>query len=144
MNRVEKAKELFSSGYNCAQSVVLAYADVVSVDESVLTAISAPFGGGVGRLREVCGAVSGAVMVISLLTGLSTLVPAEKAKLYSLEREFAEAFRERAGSIVCRELIAVNPHGDVHNSYKPACRDLVGTAVGILETMQLFGDKYDK
>ncbi len=144
MDRVEKAKELFSSGYNCAQSVVLAYADLLPVDEKTLTAVSAPFGGGIGRLREVCGAVSGAVTVISLATNLSTLVREEKMKLYALEQDFAEKFRERAGSIICRDLLAVHPHGDVHNSKKPACKDLVGTAVEILETMQLFGDNYDK
>lgn len=144
MDRVEKAKELFSSGYNCAQAVVLAYADILDLDDDLVATFSAPFGGGIGRLREVCGAVSGGVMVISLATKKSTLVPAEKAELYSLEREFAEKFREKAGSIICRDLIAVNPHGDVHNSHKPACKDLVGTAVEILETMQLFGDNYDK
>lgn len=144
MDRVEKAKELFSSGYNCAQSVVLAYADLFPVDEKILTAVSAPFGGGIGRLREVCGAVSGAVTVISLATNLSTLEHDEKMKLYALEQDFAEKFRERAGSIICRDLIAVHPHGDVHNSKKPACKDLVGLAVEILETMQLFGDNYDK
>lgn len=144
MDRVQKARNLFSSGYNCAQSVVLAYANVFQIDESTLEILSAPFGGGIGRLREVCGAVSGAVMVVSLAMKLNTLIPEEKAKLYSYERDFAEKFREIAGSIVCRDLIAAHPHGDVHNSHKPACQDLVGMAVEILESMQLFGDNYDK
>ena len=96
-----------------------------------------PYGGGMGRLREVCGAVSGAVMVISLLTGLDTLVPEEKKELYALERQVAERFKERAGSYICRDLIAVHPHGDTHNSHKPACRELVGLAVEILEEIKI-------
>ena len=137
MDRVQKAKDLFSSGYTCSQAVVLAYDDVLAVDRAVLAQVSAPYGGGMGRLREVCGAVSGAVMVISLLTGLDTLVPEEKKELYALERQVAERFKERAGSYICRDLIAVHPHGDTHNSHKPACRELVGLAVEIIEEIKI-------
>ena len=137
MSRVQKAKDLFHSGYNCAQAVVLAYDDVIDVDRAVLAQMSAPFGGGMGRLREVCGAVSGAVTVISLITGLDTLVPDEKKELYALERQVAERFKERAGSYICRDLIALHPHGDTHNSHKPACKERVGLAVEILEEIKI-------
>lgn len=136
MDRPEKAKNLFHLGYNCAQSVVLAYDDILGVDKDVLLNMSAPFGGGVGRLREVCGAVSGGVMVLGMLTGLDTLVPAEKNRLYAIEQDFANRFKDRAGSYICRELIAINPHGDTHNSNKPACENLVGIAVEILEEIR--------
>ncbi len=137
MDRIQKAKDLFHSGYTCSQAVVLAYDDVILVDRAVLAQISAPFGGGIGRLREVCGAVSGMVTVISLITKLDTLIPAEKAELYSIERKAAEMFKERAGSYICRDLIAVHPHGDTHNSHKPACKELVGLAVEILDEIKI-------
>lgn len=136
MNRITKAKELFHYGYNCAQSVVLAYEDVVRVDKNTLIKMSAPFGGGIGRLREVCGAVSGGVMVLSLLTGLDTLVPEEKNRLYALEREFAERFKDKVGSYICSDLIKKHPHSDTHNSNKPACKELVGIAVEIIEEIR--------
>lgn len=73
MTRAQKAEELFFEGYTCAQSVVLAFADVTGVDAAVLERISAPFGGGMGRLREVCGAVSGMAMLLGLSRGWDTL-----------------------------------------------------------------------
>ncbi len=138
--RIEKGKQLFSSGYNCAQAVVLAYADKLDADESFLNLASAPFGGGVGRLREVCGSVSGMVMVISLATKKNTLERDDKMALYALEREAAEKFREKNGAIVCKELLALHPHDDVANAHKPACRDLVGSAIEIIEDMNIFGE----
>ena len=76
----ERAEELFFEGYTCAQSVVLAFADVTGVDEGVLRRLSAPFGGGMGRLREVCGAVSGMAMLLGLSRGWDTLDKEEKRK----------------------------------------------------------------
>ena len=140
MTRAERAEELFFEGYTCAQSVVLAFADVtgVGVDEGVLRRLSAPFGGGMGRLREVCGAVSGMAMLLGLSRDWDTLDKEEKETLYAKEREMAEQFRERAGSIVCRDLIAEHPHGDTHNSMKPYCRSLVGRAASIVEGSGIF------
>ena len=121
MTRAERAEELFFEGYTCAQSVVLAFA-----------------GGGMGRLREVCGAVSGMAMLLGLSRDWDTLDKEEKETLYAKEREMAEQFRERAGSIVCRDLIAEHPHGDTHNSMKPYCRSLVGLAASIVEESGIF------
>ena len=136
MERRQKAEDLFYSGYTCSQSVVLAYEDILGIDKNTLAAVSAPFGGGMGRLREVCGAVSGGVIVLSLLTGLDALVPEEKAKLYALERDFAERFKREVGSYICRDILEKHPHGDTHNSKKPACQKLVGVAVEILEEIR--------
>lgn len=136
-SRAEKAEAYFTEGYNCAQSVVLAFADVLDVDAETLKSAAAPFGGGMGRLREVCGAVSGMFMVAGLLKKPDTLDRNEKNALYELERRMANGFAERTGSIVCRELLATRPHGDVHNSLKPKCRELVGIAAAIAEA-QLF------
>lgn len=136
MDRRQRAEELFHYGYNCAQAVVLAYEDILGVEKGILAKLSAPFGGGIGRLREVCGAVSGGVMVLGMLTGLDTLVPEDKNRLYALERRFAEQFQARAGSYICRELIEMHPHGDTHNSKKPACKELVGMAVEIIEEIR--------
>ena len=91
-----------------------------------------------GRLREVCGAVSGMAMLLGLSRDWDTLDKEEKETLYAKEREMAEQFRERAGSIVCRDLIAEHPHGDTHNSMKPYCRSLVGLAASIVEESGIF------
>ncbi len=107
--RVARAVSLFKDeGYNCAQSVFLAYADLFDLNKSLAATLSAPFGGGVGRLREICGAVSGMCM----LAGLRYPNPdpqdaGAKKRLYAAEQELAEKFRAENGSIVCRELLGL-------------------------------------
>lgn len=140
MTRSERAEELFFEGYTCAQSVVLAFADLTGVDRAVLERLSAPFGGGMGRLREVCGAVSGMAMLLGLSRQWDTLDKEEKEELYAKERELAQKFREKAGSIVCRDLVAAHPHGDTHNSMKPYCKSLVGLAASIVEESGMFAE----
>lgn len=139
MTRKEIAVGYFNEGYNCAQAVVLAFADKLPFGEDELKRIAAPFGGGMGRLREVCGAVSGMVLLAGLSREWDTLDRKSKNELYALERKLAEEFRDRAGAIVCRELLVSRPHGDVHNSQKPGCAELVGTAAEIVEENGLFG-----
>ncbi len=139
MTRKEIAVGYFNEGYNCAQAVVLAFADKLPFGEDELKRIAAPFGGGMGRLREVCGAVSGMVLLAGLSREWDTLDRKSKNELYALERKLAEEFRGRAGAIVCRELLVSRPHGDVHNSQKPGCAELVGTAAEIVEENGLFG-----
>ena len=107
--RALRAKEFFNKGYNCAQSVALAYADITSLDEEMVAKITASFGGGMGRLREVCGAVSGMAFVASFLSPCPTADNAEAKKAnYVLVQEFAEKFREQNGSIVCRTLLGLD------------------------------------
>lgn len=111
--RARKARELFMSGYNCSQSVMLAYADLFSVDPEMLSTLVAPLGGGMGRLREVCGAVSAAFM----LTGLKYPNPRpndkeSKTRSYVAVQALAERFRRENGSIVCRELLGLGKGPD--------------------------------
>ena len=106
MNCGEKAKEYFASGYNCAQSVLLAFSDRLEMDEITAAKISSSFGGGMGRLREVCGAVSAMFMVAGLLYDKGT-VPTHEEKMahYARIQELAARFRAENGSIICRELL---------------------------------------
>jgi len=100
MNKVDKAGELFKGGCNCAQSVFAAFAAELGLDEELAKRISCGLGGGVGRMREVCGAVSAAAMIIGMRFG------PDKTKAYPEIQEFCRKFKEQAGSIVCRELLA--------------------------------------
>ena len=106
--RAMRAKELFLEGYNCAQSVFLAYCDFTPFDKKVAATVAAPFGGGMGRLREVCGAVSGMTMVAGFL--YPNFDPADsqsKKENYAVVQELAEKFRKENGAIVCRELLGL-------------------------------------
>ena len=107
-----KAAELFLQGYNCAQAIVVAFSDVTGLDESFSARMSSSFGGGMGRMREVFGAVSGMLMVAGLLYGYD--VPGDdriKMEHYALVQDLAGQFREQVGSIVCREILK-NPPSD--------------------------------
>ena len=107
MSRGELAKKYFDEGYNCAQAVVLAFADLIKIDKDDLLKIASSFGGGFGRLREVCGAFSGMSIVVGYLCGYSLTDSQNKMEHYALIRELAEKFKQRnGGSIICRELIA--------------------------------------
>lgn len=111
--RVALARELFKSGYNCAQSVFIAYRDIADMDEQMAATISAPFGGGMGRLREVCGAVSGMTMCVGYIAPNSQPNDNTNKKLcYATVQELAERFREENGAIVCRELLGLAQHKD--------------------------------
>ena len=100
MNYQQKAKDLVLEGYNCAQAVAIALADKVSAAKEDMKALSSPFGGGFCRLREVCGAVSGMLMIIGLKhKNLS------KLEMYELGRRAIEDFESECGSYLCRELI---------------------------------------
>ncbi len=105
--RVAKARDFFMEGYNCSQSVFMAYADMFGMEQEMAAKISASFGGGVGRLREVCGTVSGMALCASFISPCT--VPDNKVKMenYKVVQELAAAFREQNGSIVCRELLGL-------------------------------------
>ena len=107
-----KAAELFLQGYNCAQSMMVAYCDLTGLTPQYAAKLSSSFGGGMGRMREVCGAVSGMLMVAGLLYGYDT--PGDdtvKKEHYALVQKLAADFRAEAGSIVCREILK-NPPSD--------------------------------
>lgn len=106
MNCGERAEALFLEGYNCAQAVFGALAPLVGVEEKTALRLASSFGGGMGRMREVCGACSGLFMAAGLLCGYDTPETGEiKAQHYALIRRLAEAFREKNGSIICRDLL---------------------------------------
>ena len=106
--RAESARENFLSGYGCAQSVLLAYADLTGLDETTLAKLGSSFGGGMGRLREVCGGVTGAFAVLGFVCGYDDPTDKEgKSRHYADIRELARRFTEKTGggSIVCREIL---------------------------------------
>ena len=111
--RGDRAYELFLSGYNCTQAVVGAFADMMGMDFETAVRCGSGFGGGVGRLREVCGTFSGAVMVVNMLYGYSDPKNLQaKAELYGRIQELAGIFRQGNGSIICRELLGLTkPEG---------------------------------
>jgi C_GCAxxG_C_C family probable redox protein len=111
--RVEKAKRLFKEGgYNCCQAVVLAYNDIFGIDDQTAAAVSSGFGGGMGRMREVCGAVSGMVMLAGLIRpATDPTVKDWRTANYALVQEMAGEFKEINGSIVCKELLGLVPMG---------------------------------
>ena len=139
--RVAQAKEYFNSGYNCCQAVVLTYADVIELEPTLAATVAAPFGGGMGRLREVCGAVSGMTMVAGFLSPCPTADdPAAKRNNYALVQHFAEKFRAMNGAIVCRTLLGLGhtkdeptPSPRTAEYYKKRpCAELVGDAARII------------
>lgn len=115
----EKAVELFLNGRNCAQAVVCAYADELGIDFETLLKLSSSFGGGMGRLREVCGAVSGMFIVAGLKKGYISTSDDDKEKHYTLIQELGHKFQEEHGSMICRELLNLMEH---ESSPKPTKR----------------------
>lgn len=111
--RAEQAREYFTAGYNCAQAVFLAYRDITGIEEELAATISAPFGGGMGRLREVCGAVSGMTMVAGFISPNPQPNDNENKKnCYATVQSLAEEFRAENGHIVCRELLGLAQQKD--------------------------------
>lgn len=118
--RVECAKAYFRQGFNCSQSVVLAFKDVCGLDEKALGRIAAGLGGGVGRMREVCGCVCGMAMLSGFITEHKRvddkeLPPApyeQKKAAYALTQKMASDFKKETGSIVCRELLGLSRDQD--------------------------------
>lgn len=109
----EKAVALFKEGYNCSQSVFGAFAEDYDLDQDLAMRIAASFGGGMGRMREVCGAVSGMFLVAGLETGATVGSDREqKAENYAEVQALADRFRTQNGSIICRELLGLNKAGE--------------------------------
>ena len=140
MDHSLQAAELFLQGYNCAQAITVAFSDVTGLDRDFSARMASSFGGGMGRMREVCGAVSGMLMVAGLLYGYDSFNDdvAKKAH-YALVQALAGEFREQVGSIVCREILK-NPPSDPNPSPRTAeyynqrpCARMVFTAAQILD-----------
>ena len=137
----EEAKQLFLNGANCAQAVLCAFCKETGMDTETAMKIASSFGGGMGRLREVCGACSGMFMVAGLLDGYSsTDATTQKAEHYARIQMLAEKFKEKNGSIICRDLIAEGndtspvPSERTDKYYKKRpCAEYVADAAQILE-----------
>lgn len=107
--RIEKAVELFKEGYNCSQSVVAAFADLYGFTPEQALKVSASFGGGIGRMRQTCGAACGLFMLAGLETGCTEGKNREgKEANYKVVQELAEEFRKRNGSLICAELLGLS------------------------------------
>ena len=141
MDHSYQAAELFVNGHNCAQAVAVAFCDVTGMEPSLAAKMASSFGGGMGRMREVCGAVSGMLMVAGLLYGYTD--PGEKdcnkKAHYQLVQQLSGQFREEIGSIVCREILK-NPPSDPNPTPRTAefykvrpCARMVMTAAKILD-----------
>lgn len=116
----DRAEALFRKGYNCAQSVFAAFAELLNMEESYALRLASSFGGGVGRLREICGAVSGMEMVCGVLYGYDTANDdARKAEHYARVQELALSFRAKNGSFLCRDLLSLT---ETHSSPVPSKR----------------------
>lgn len=138
----QKAMNLFKEGYNCSQSVFLAFQDLYGIDRSTALKLSSSFGGGMGRLREVCGAVSGMFLTAGVLYGYdSSKDRSSKTEHYKRIQQLARSFEELNGSIVCRQLLGL---GQKKESYVPEertkdyyrkrpCGQIVGCAAYIME-----------
>ena len=141
-NHQEKAVALFKEGFNCAQAVFAAYSEELGIDTETALKLSSSFGGGMGRMREVCGAVSGMFMAAGLKYGYSDPKDMKaKADHYKLIRNLAHRFKEQNGSIICKDLLGLLksegtpvPAKRTADYYKKRpCVDLVRDAAKILD-----------
>ena len=140
MKHSEYAVDLFVEGYNCAQAVAAAFGDLTGLDEKTAARMASCFGGGMGRMREVCGAVSGMLLVVGLLYGYDDpKATTQKRELYAQVQAMAGQFREEMGSIVCRDLLK-NPPSDPNPTPRTAefyknrpCVRMVETAARIMD-----------
>ena len=143
MSKGDIAKQNFMNGYNCSQAVSLAFCEDFGLEKETALKISEPFGGGMGRMREVCGTVTGMFMVIGLAMGNDNSKDnTTKKNVYKSVQELAEKFKEDNGSIICRELLGFQKNNK--ESYVPSertneyykkrpCPELCKYAADILE-----------
>lgn len=145
--RVIKAYDLFREGYNCAQSVVLAYEDVLPLDFDILKAVSSAFGGGFARTRNVCGTMTGAGMVLGLMEKFTNDIAKDKTDVYKQTRLVTDEFIELNGTINCGELL--KNVANISTDYIPQernseyyktrpCAKFVVDAVKIIDNSDIF------
>lgn len=142
--RVARAINYFKSGYNCAQAVVMTFDDVMDLTPEQLAKLIAPFGGGMGRMREVCGTVSGMAFVAGAISPSADPQNLDERKAnYALVQQFAEEFRKENGDIVCRRLLGLEPMVERAETAMPSertaeyyrkrpCAEYVGCAARIV------------
>ena len=140
MTKSEKALELFANNFNCSQAVLTAFAPDFGLDEKLALMLGTQFGGG-ARNAEMCGAVSGALMVLGLKYGhFESENNEQKQRAYAIAVEFTKRFKERNGSIVCRDLLGYDltkPEDSAcimeKNLFRTICPEMIRSAVEVLE-----------
>ncbi|MFU0832399.1 MAG: C_GCAxxG_C_C family protein [Oscillospiraceae bacterium] len=147
----ERAMQLFEQGYNCSQSVFAAFSEELGLDVQTALKLASSFGGGMGRLREVCGAVTGMFMAVGLKYGYTgpNAMP-EKTKHYERIQALAKRFEKENGSIICRELLGLDvkyddpkPQARTKEYYQSRpCSELVGAAAQMLD--EFFAENHGK
>ncbi len=143
MSRKERAKEYFLQGYACSQAVALAFSDVMKMDEESILKLMLPFGGGLGRLRLTCGAVSGMAAVVGAVFAEGKNSPENKKQTYAIVQELCGKFQAKTGSLICGDLlkgmkVPVQIGGEAEARTKEyyqkrSCADMVALAAEILE-----------
>ncbi len=141
MDRVERAVSCFKEGFSCSQAMLSTYGPQLGLNHELALKVSGAFGGGMARMGETCGAVTGAFMVIGLKYGKTKIEDEQaKEKTYSLVKEFVDRFKSRNGSIVCRELLGCDistPEGrelaKEKNLFATLCPKFVQDAAEIIE-----------
>ena len=121
--RVSRAVDYFMQGYGCCQSVVAAFSDLYGMDEEMALKVGAGFGGGVGRLRMMCGAVSGLVVLAGLDCGETDGSNREgKSACYKVVQDLLEQFKQANGSIICAEILGLQGHDKAVSTYEASPR----------------------
>lgn len=142
LSKGDLAKSYFKEGYNCTQSVTLAFSEEIGIEKSRLLRMASSFGGGMGRMREVCGAVSGMFLAAGALYGYDDPKDIQaKKEHYARIQELAAKFRDQTGSIVCRELLGLEggdsspePSERTSDYYKRRpCPEMIALAAEIME-----------
>jgi C_GCAxxG_C_C family probable redox protein len=144
MSPTDRSQELFLQGYNCAQATFAAFAEEVGMNEAICLTLASTFGGGLGRQASVCGAVTGALMVLGLRYGSAEVPsPEEKKRVYGYVGCFLAAFKARHGSMICKELLGCDistPEGMeqalAKNFHTDICPQFVRAAAEILVAME--------
>jgi C_GCAxxG_C_C family probable redox protein len=137
----EKAIASFRAGLNCSQAVFSAYADELNIDNDLALSVSCGFGGGMGRLQETCGAVTGSYMVLGVQTCKNLIDKKERKELtYSVVQEFSRKFRKLNGSTNCMDLLKCdlktqegNSFAKEHNLFGTVCEKCISDAIKIIE-----------
>ncbi len=135
MTKMDQAQLYFRDGYNCCQSVLLSFTEEMGLSKAQAARLGSSFGGGIARLRAICGAVSAMAMVIGLHEGYESPTDADaKAAQYELVRELVAQFQAENGSYTCGDLLDAHPApGLPQGAHNPACGKFVGDAAAILE-----------
>lgn len=137
-SRIKKTLELHAKGYNCAQAVACTYCDLVGIDEQTALRATEGFGAGMGGMQATCGAVSGAVFLAGAKNADGIVgAPKTKGKTYKLSKTIVEAFQQKNGTLICRELKAKDPET---GKVKRDCDGCIMDAAAIAEIV-LFSDK---